>query len=159
MYAIRSYYDPLSFCDKGNLLSQWKYYGKECGVAIEYNLNKCCYKGYEFHDTPNQYFYLFDVLYGEEPQTSKQSVFKKLISEIDLFTDTDKNDTADRIIQAVCIMSLFMKQQAFWEEAESRLLFVIAKPSNRDNIIKPVIKFRKRGNMIIPYIVVQLHIV
>ena len=40
------------FCSKRSLLSQWKYYGKNSGIAIEYNLDFCEYSGYIASNIP-----------------------------------------------------------------------------------------------------------
>ena len=145
-------YYPLSFCEEGNLLSQWKWYGKDGGVAIEYDLNNCLFRGSEMYDCNNpSEGILYDILY--KPSEHKR-LFKEYINNrSDFWAD---ESIYDRILEEVCILSLFMKDKSFKEEKESRLLFVVTLPTNPDNL-KPILNFRKKGNIIVPYIEAKIH--
>ena len=146
-------YYPLSFCEDGNLLSQWKWYGKEGGVAIEYDLGRCMFSGDKMFDNriPSEGF-LYDISY-------KASEHEKIFSEYirDRNTYWTVNKMCDRVAEEVCLLSLFMKNKSFEEEKESRLLFTITNPNEPKNL-KPILCFRKKGNFVVPYIETKIYI-
>jgi len=145
-------YYPLSFCEDGNLLSQWKWYGKQGGVAIEYDLKNCRFLGNKMYKNkiPSEGI-IYDILYKPDDQ---KEIYGKYIDARHRFWKSDK--ILDNVAEEVCLLSLFMKDQSFMEEAESRLLFVVTIPNSPKDLM-PLLRFRKKGSDIVPYIEARVY--
>ena len=77
-YAVPPHY-IVSFNTNCNNLAQWKYYGKNCGVAIEYDLNNCVFSNYSIAENyvPHNSYY---VNYNKrEQQEEINNILQKLI--------------------------------------------------------------------------------
>lgn len=125
----------ISFCGDGDLLSQWKYYGKESGVAIKFNFNNIKYK------------YWANIWKDGSKKVGDDDLFKIIADAIDdTFIDENTrplrvryehgekrrlyeilSQNLDRVRMYDSLMcNLFVplcKHECFSEEAESRLLF------------------------------------
>lgn len=63
------------FSSNGNLLEQWKYYGKDCGLSIEFNFSEC------------EGFWQKNIEIGEEQNIKEYTLIKTLESKDELFFD------------------------------------------------------------------------
>ena len=162
-YSIPPHY-IISFNTECNNLAQWKYYGKNCGVAIEYDLVNCEFSNYRIN---NEYInhYSYHVNYNKEEQQEEIRKILQELVELDN-SDTEKNKKihCKDILLKACAASSFMKDENYRDEKEIRLLFApyyqddSAKTSNesRNELMKKV-EYRPRGNeYIIPYLKIKL---
>ena len=147
----------ISFCGKNNLLSQWTYYGAKTGVAIEYDLNNCFLKGDssnidEWSDATRPY----KILYKNNDKEIKIRAVLKAFSD-----GRDDNYNTEITALQLLYLSSFMKDEAYCEESESRLLFTpyytIGKNQNEKmNKVLSLIKFRESNGIILPYLPIQI---
>lgn len=153
------------FCLDGNLLSQWTYYGKESGIAIELDLNSCQIEGLfppeQLPDgtshrnrersiiiTPQK------VLYEEADKAScLETIMQQDISK----TAEDAYAKATTMaLQSLAAASL-MKHDSWKGEKEVRLLFSPLRTSNHS--IEEAMKrihYREDKGQIKPYLPVRL---
>ena len=124
----------ISFCGDGDLLSQWKYYGKESGIAIKYNFNNIRYK------------YWANICNDSSKEVDDYDPCKIITDAIsDVFIDVNtrplrvkynhsekeqlynilnrKKEIKDRDILMGNLFVPLCKHEGFSEEKESRLLF------------------------------------
>lgn len=116
----------ISFCGNDDLLSQWKWYGKDSGIAISFDMSNIQYKYYDCLD---------DTIVPLLPVTD--------INTLPLpvkYTEKDKEDYYDQIKKWNSIEQRsieispvpaglfipFCKHEGFQEERESRLIFYTA---------------------------------
>ncbi len=142
----------LSFCKSGNLLGQWKYYGKDSGVAIEFDLNNCFYIGDKTQSNQKPYSCCepYDIIYDEKEQTK---IFK------DLYSARQKEAyTMSCIAKKSLMVASYMKHYAFSEEKESRLLIplVYFPPQETSNNLLSLINYRESSGIVKPYIKVKI---
>ena len=109
----------ISFCGQGDLLSQWKWYGKNSGVAIEFNPNNIQYEYWCCRDkalpsTDSQTKPLL-IKYTDDEKSQYYKDIKALNEERKL------NEDSDSIIGNLLVP--FCKDKGFSEEKESRLVF------------------------------------
>ena len=149
----------LSFCGDGNLLSQWKWYGKNSGIAIEFELNNCRVSGHNLNlsEGCGAKPLVGNVKY--QPDSEK----KQTIAELLRFTTDmqDKQYTAQGILLKAFREISYLKHTGFKEEKESRIIFPLVyndiemseaealkhiKYREVDGIIKPYLKIRFMGN-------------
>lgn len=143
----------LCFCSDGNLLSQWEWYGKDCGIAIEFDLQNCLLENNIIAPdniavrpcpaSPHKIMYTIK---------EKESAKKKLLS----FSLSEEID-ADFFSMLSLITAAHMKHVSFRGEKETRLLLA---PLNI-NGVEPskslsLIKYRESNGVIKPYI--EIHI-
>lgn len=162
-YAIPPHY-VISFNTECNNLAQWKYYGKNCGIAIEYDLNNCVFSNYKtiqnYVEHPSYY-----VNYNQNEQ---QDEIKKILNEL-VYLDNDNYEQnkqihcKDILLKAFAAAS-FMKDENYKDEKEVRLLFAPSyqdessetSDENRKQLMK-LIEYRPRGKeYIIPYLKIRL---
>lgn len=136
----------ISFCGNGDLLSQWKYYGKESGVAVKFNLDKVSYRYWTAVEKPSlnnsnkldPFEYLtngFDgctkplsVKYSSE---DKEKYYKELLKIASIAQSAGLRAN---------IFIPFCKNEKFCDEQESRLVFYAHKfdvNQSADKIIVP----------------------
>lgn len=150
----------LCFCENGNLLSQWKYYGKESGVSIEFDLTNCVFKGF-FSDANPDYTKREAYSIDYDDNQSKPQKFRNILyGPNDTNLPKGDHDVYGRIIHAVALAS-FMKDKSFSEERESRLLFApvyypLAKPQENPNVLLKKINYRFIAGRIKPYIEIRI---
>lgn len=162
-YAIPPHY-IVSFNTECNNLAQWKYYGKNCGIAIEYDLANCVFSNYstdDNYDEHSSYYVNYDPV---EQKYEIQNILQKLV-------DLDKNNNIPNkhiqckdILLRACATASFMKDENYKDEKEVRLLFApnyqddsnITSDENRKKLMEKV-HYRPRGNeYIIPYLKIRL---
>ncbi len=144
----------ICFCRDGNLLSQWQYYGKECGIAIEFDLKNSCYYGLTpiSENKPNKPISITPkhILYSKN---SKQNVIKA-------WTKTEITDetTADIFALHGAAIASFMKHPSFDVEKEVRLLFspIAFWGTDDQNDVKELIKFRESNGIVKPYMEIKI---
>lgn len=146
----------ICFCKEGNLLTQWEYYGKECGIAIEFDLENCEYGGF-VKNTRNkkadgEYVYIppRDIIY-------KDSSKKKIIEKINEKDNYDEISTTLLPLKNVAAAS-FMKHNAFQNEKEVRLLFspIYYLGCTAFDLSKELVDFRESNGVLKPYIKVHI---
>lgn len=143
----------LCFCSDGNNLGQWEYYGKDSGIAIEFDLENCEAEGFLANEKSCQIrpysLYPHNILYKE---AEKNQALNKL-AQISIETRED--------VDVFALMSLalasHMKHESFAAEKEIRLLFAplykkFVLPSNALDLIN----YREDSGRIKPYL--EIHI-
>ena len=143
----------ISFCKNGNLLGQWKYYGKDSGIAIEFDLDNCIIIGNKSKERelihPIQ-CKPHDIVYEEDVQNQKFQ---------ELFAPFYKNEYSLRCsaMQSLMLAS-YMKHISFKEEEECRLLIpLVYFPQHEDeSCLLERINYRESNGIIKPYIKVKL---
>lgn len=153
----------ISFNTECNSLAQWKYYGKNCGVAIEYDLNNCKYSNFSLFDeyvSHDSYY----VNYNKEEQKMEIEKILNNIIKLDSNSEKNKGIHCKNILLQACAAASFMKDKNYIDENEVRLLFA---PYYMDNspetsteclhkLMKKV-EYRPRGTeYIIPYLRIRL---
>lgn len=109
----------ISFCGEGDLLSQWKWYGKHSGIAIEFDADKINYKYWSCKDSA-----LPDTDIQTKPLLIKYTDDEKLKYYTDILdynSENKLNRNSDNIISNLLVP--FCKDKGFAEEKESRLVF------------------------------------
>lgn len=123
----------ISFCGEGDLLSQWKWYGKNSGISIRFNIDNIAYRTYEYKNIKNEkeIFSLSDphtkplrIKYNHE---EKQKYFNMLLEQ-DRIRDSEAYDLVRLAFVPFC------KHEGFVEEKESRLVFYIGDLGLDENI-------------------------
>lgn len=109
----------ISFCGEGNLLSQWKWYGKNSGVAVEFNVDKIKYAYWDCKDELLPHIDIqtkpLSIKYTDDEKSNYHKDIQTLNQEQKL------NRNSDNIISN--LMVPFCKDKGFQEEKESRLVF------------------------------------
>lgn len=149
----------LCFCMEKNSLNQWKYYGQDSGVALEFDLNNCRYSGMLSDDT-NETIHseLYKVIYDD---VVKKQVLRKQIQKMyTSFLDKENEDRERNLgiwlgkIYGLCPL---FKHADFKDEKECRLLFrPIYNSDDADNDVRKLVKYRKRDNVLLPYMEIGL---
>lgn len=144
----------ICFCLEGNLLSQWEYYGKECGIAIEFDLNKCLYDGLTsfIAGKPNEPINIAPrkIIYTDK---GKDNILNKLRN----YEITNVYQAISLAIQSIAIAS-YMKHPCFYAEKEVRLLFSPLYFTGHELITDAfkLIDYREANGVIKPYM--KIHI-
>ena len=139
------------FCGKEDLLSQWKYYGKNCGIAIEFDFNEstrlCWYTEVKdkMPQTPSLIYWAnvkpHNVFYKNHGQH-----FEKIKS---IVNNNVFKDTADK--EAANIFIPFCKNGNFIEEKESRIVFYpLRSEADKDQYFYTPMEYRVSNGKIIP---------
>lgn len=154
----------ISFNTSCNNLAQWKYYGKNCGISIEYDLNNCVYSNFNLENMYSEHESFF-VIYKQIDQIAE---LKRILNELHSLDhsqdETNKDIHAQDILLRACAAASFMKNKHYQEEQEIRLLFApyysdSSENSSEYNLNKLMekIEYRPRGNeYIIPYMKIRL---
>lgn len=153
----------ICFCSKRSLLSQWKYYGKNSGVAIEYNLDRCKYAGYidgKIEDEEGRFIpnYVYKVIYDNlEKQQIIDDFIKKQIYNIsqERIDNTERKREIFRKMDRLYSFAPLFKHDSFQEENESRLLFRPLYLHNPQNI-GDLINYRVSDGRIVPYMKIKI---
>jgi hypothetical protein len=141
----------LSFCQSGDLLSQWRGYGNnDASVAIGFSIMN----GLQFRatDTINEMFYPQSVVY--EKFNQKALIMAIIDKGIDLIINNkyDSDDMAAGANNALRYFVLpYLKDISFQEEKELRIIIRTEKTSQKD--IPLEVLYRKRGHYLLPYVV------
>lgn len=147
----------VSFCKDGNSLGQWKYYGKNCGIAIEYDLKKLNYDGYHTWERKHIGSYpIYDIIYED---VEKEAVIDNILKRLNGIND-ELEYQAENIILQACASVSFMKSTFFYKENESRLLFAPIYDDSRaispNNDPMKLIHFRETMGKIKPYLKISV---
>lgn len=140
------------FCGKEDLLSQWKYYGKNCGISIEF----------DFSDTQLCWYSLIKKEENKEMMpsinywaniTPYKVFYNKHAEQFSNIREFVRNspfkDMNDR--EAANIFIPYCKNAHFAEEDESRLVFYpIESLINDNNYLITKIEYRVSNGKIIP---------
>lgn len=158
--GINANYYILCFCRNGDLLSQWKYYGRDSGIAIEFDLNNCIFSGFTTYKEGEKNFFQkkpVDVFYDK---TEKLNIINENIDKIITTYNEQEDHKCDmRNLYFTRLMSIaaFFKDDSFKEEQEARLVF---RPlwRKRDEIdsVKNLIHYRSNNGKIIPYMKIKM---
>lgn len=109
----------ISFCGNNDLLSQWKWYGKNSGIAIEFNMSNIKYEYWTCieENLPNLDHQTKPLLvkYTNDEKTKYFNDIIRLNKEEKLNMDSDS--TTNNLFVPFC------KDEGFSEEKESRLVF------------------------------------
>lgn len=142
----------ICFCRESNSLNQWKYYGKDSGIALEFNLKNCVYTGI-CSSNMEKFFNVhpLKVVYDDK---EKKKIVMNILKQVYLdFINKEDEDRKRKLMRALGniygLCPLF-KHHDFKDERECRLLF---RPIYRDNNddVRRLIKYRKRNGILIPY--------
>lgn len=114
----------ISFCEKGDLLSQWRGYGNESGVSFCFLENNATYKTYtrkdkagkEMDPFPDVYTKPLPVIYDNDDKTKYFKKLQKLL-------DPKFNCAVSHIELLGPLFIPFCKNSHFFEENEQRLIF------------------------------------
>lgn len=152
------------FCSERNLLSQWKYYGKNCGVAIQYNLDYCEFSGFTAGEkiiaVENKSMPIFPkkIIYDDlEKQKIVNEYIEKEICEVYKNENNDIEERKRDIKRAMgnlYELAPLFKHNSFVEEHESRLLFRPLYLDKHD--AKKLIYYRSTGDKIMPYMKIKV---
>lgn len=138
-----------SFCEKQDLLSQWRGYGESgLGYALGFKTKQL--------ENIDPKFTLYKIIYSEDKQ--KEILTKMVRRLIDNFdheiigkTEEEKHKIADDLAlifeEEVAILSTYFKHPSFKEEEEWRLVYIMDRDSNTVSV-----KFRANMTGVIPYI-------
>ncbi len=116
----------ISFCGKGDLLSQWKWYGKNSGLALCFDLHNTMYETYRYVNSAGTTLEDLDVYFDDKTKPIDVRYTNK--AKKDLYTKLTMNNcismsNAEQLIQPTFIP--FCKDEGFKEEQESRLVFYV----------------------------------
>ena len=143
----------LCFCENPDLLSQWNRYGSNSGISIRLDFTKLKTIFWECSSEPRSSG-LLDIddyhLVGYKPREVKYS--KREVKSIIKNEDKTYGDTEKGRLRLNVLLP-FIKDKAFIDEKESRLLFWPVVDS--ENELLTNIKYRILRNLIAPYIEVK----
>lgn len=155
----------ICFCSKRSLLSQWKYYGKNSGIAIQYNLEKCVYSGYiegiENIKIEEQKYIRNPVCKVIYDNMEKQTIIDDFIKDniYNVFNGNEdkigKKRKIYRYMDELYALAPLFKHDSFMEENESRLLFrpiYMESAESASNLIH----YRVNDGKIIPYMKIKI---
>lgn len=116
----------ISFCRNGNLLSQWDRYGKNSGIAIEFNFSSNTQLGFvrqikrkEEEKEPSCRWHYMPISVGYEKQEELYEKVKNIINS--KITGNDTDDIINAVFVPLC------KNIGFKQEEESRII-IYAQP-------------------------------
>lgn len=153
----------ISFCGNGDLLSQWKWYGKDSGVSIGFNLENIKYQYWEcMVDELPKYDILTCPLPVKYQDENKEEYWNKITKTI---TDNYLVQKNDMLLPQLFIP--YCKDKGFSEEKESRLVFYTCENGEKrgikfpikyyvsNGVIKPTlnVKFISENNIVNDFIV------
>lgn len=118
----------LSFCEDGDLLSQWKWYGRDSGISFCFNAKDAVYKTYsEIVPEDCKEHIIFDAFTKPLPvyytNDDKDKYFEFLLKDILVKRNPEiKLDESSLDLLAYLFIP-YCKNESFIEEAEHRLVF------------------------------------
>lgn len=155
----------ISFCTKGDLLSQWSMYAKESGVSLTMDFSRygnLRYKGYEKGNNKTEREYVVDDEVILEP---KPVYYFTHSADMD---EKQKMETADKILDDfflnqsagtdICeyfedqwkAFSTYIKRYDFYQENEHRIVF-----NQKELRVTPRIDYRNDKNVLKPYLDIE----
>lgn len=149
----------LCFCLEENSLNQWKYYGKESGIALEFNLEECEFSGLDCNNE-NKIIHseLYRVIYDDNVKRLilKEAISKEYQAFLERSEDRERN-LLHTLAKLYGLCPLF-KHKDFCDEKECRLIFrPLYGRSDNPQDVRKLVKYRKRGGILLPYIEVKMH--
>lgn len=129
----------ISFCGNNDLLSQWKWYGKNSGIAISFAMDNIQYKYYELLDKENSVLPIYDDKIGPIPVKYSEDEKKQYHRQLYMWNETNSEHIQEVSLLAGLFMP-FCKDEGFQEEKETRLIFhtADADSSRRAGVCFPV---------------------
>ena len=129
----------ISFCENGDLLSQWKWYGQNSGISFCFNANTASYNTYERIDRAKN----TNLLKAETSSNMISPFYESFTKPLPVwYSENDKKDYFDFLIKKILVAHnngiqidksnldllayLFIpycKNESFSEETERRLVF------------------------------------
>lgn len=158
--GISANYYILCFCRNGDLLSQWKYYGKDSGIAIEFDLNNCVFSGNVIYKDEELNFFrnkAINVFYNKSDKLEiVNKTIDKIISAYEQSED-HKTDLRDLYFARLLSIVAFFKDSSFREEQEARLVFrPLWRKKDEIDSIKDLIYYRANNGKIVPYMKIKI---
>lgn len=147
----------ICFCQKENSLNQWKYYGKESGIALEFNLKECEYTGLTCDSSERSIQHSpYKVIYDD---IKKEKILIKLVNKMYkefLKNHDDKERTLLHSLADIYGLCPLFKHKDFEDENECRLLF---RPVYNDDKydVRELVKYRKRDGILLPYMEIGMY--
>lgn len=147
----------LCFCMEGNSLNQWKYYGKESGIALEFNLRRCVFSGIncDNYDTTVN-IKPYKVIYDDN---EKEKILKNVIDKAYQSFVTGGDDRERDLLRALAkvygLCPLF-KHKDFSDEKECRLIFRPLYHEQGSEDVRTLTKYRNRGGILLPYMEIKM---
>ena len=152
-----------SFCQKGNVLSQWRAYGRSDGIAIGFDRSHLQVKAAEqgFVCGPIQYYWSKQSKLSEwladrcKLLAARNVTLPVEESELDreLRLNLHEAHVRKMLVQWIAETAAMIKHPAFEEEHEWRCVRVI---SDKDFRTSAAVKDRSSGTKIIPYVDLNL---
>lgn len=143
----------ICFCSEGNLLTQWEWYGKDCGIAIEFDLGNCGFEG-NISSPENESVFPAPANVHKIAYTPKDKEAMK--NSLKNFLISNEYD-ADYFALLSLITAAHMKHAAFKSEKERRLLVApLYKNGVNSNKALSLIKYRETNGIIKPYMEIHL---
>lgn len=157
----------MCFSTEGDSLTQWKHYGRGCGLAIQFNLNhnEVRFSGLSTDKKENsnkeQLYPVgpFKVIYRI---TEKKNIINKVIKNtIATYKEIENQDEKDRLMlnglkTLVGFCPLF-KHESFIKEDESRLIFRPFYVNDEFKEIPKLIHYRQANGREKPYLKLQIY--
>lgn len=144
----------ISFCGEKDLLSQWKWYGKDSGIAIDYNIDNIKYHYWNVDGFPGDqkpdcdiHSKPLPICYSDEDKKLFFEATKKVLQEQGYIPSE-----IPEILSSFFIP--FCKNECFTEEAESRQIFYLVDKdlcgdygmsfdtSYNNDALKPILKVK-----------------
>lgn len=143
----------ISFCGDEDLLSQWKWYGKNSGIAITFDMDNIKFK---YYDVKNKLLPEEDSSTRPLPINYTHREKKEYFEKIDQYCKEKQLNQSSTLFRGNLFIP-FCKDQSFKEEKESRLIFYTADDDTMEQAgIKPFnIKYTVSGNIIKPTLDVE----
>jgi len=145
-FVLSSNFFLVSFCENGDLLSQWRGYSPNSdGISLRFNLQV-------IRTLPQ--VNLYKVIYDKEQQIIITNLLFKLLN--DLMEYLEKTRTRSFLRYFTLWISIFtttillFKDDSFSEEKEWRLIYNYDVVGNKKNI-----EYRIKNNYILPYIKIE----
>ncbi len=142
----------ISFCGDANLLSQWKWYGKNSGVAIVFRTENIKFKYWDAESIEGT------ALLEEDIKTRPLPVCYEDAKRQDFYTRMGQSNSSGVDISRAMQNSLFIpfcKNKGFCEEKESRLIFYVPDNYQEYGITKFNINYYHNNGIIKPTLNVE----
>lgn len=149
----------LCFCLEKNSLNQWKYYGKESGVALEFDLRKCEYSGVDCNYKDVSVFpKVYRVIYDDRMKRIILHEYVEKIYNAFLGGSEDRQRNLLHSLANMYELCPLFKHKDFHDEKECRLIFrPLYSYSENQNDVRNLVKYRKRAGILLPYMEIKMH--
>ena len=149
----------LCFCLEENSLNQWKYYGKDSGIALEFNLGECKFRGMDCNNHDNvMNIRPYKVIYKDNV---KRDILRKAIEgAYQKFLSGSEDRERDLLHNLANIYEMcpLFKHKDFADEKECRLIFrPLYSYSKQPKDVRTLVKYRNRDGILLPYMEIKMH--